>query len=820
MPSFTDPARARRLPGAFLAGLALLLALAGPPGLGQGEGEAKEEIKLPPDFSALLDRSTRVGDLWVLEGNVEFRTGDGTIHADRVEYDETKETILATGDVVLSFPGATLTGSRMVYRLNEERGELDNVVGYLELDGAIFRASRAERIGDKRIRVHDAVFTTCTQPTPYWSFRIKRGTFDIGEYAYMRGVGFKVSKAPIFYTPYLVWPIKRDRASGLLFPDISNSDTLGTAFSLPLYWAFSDHADVTFFFDGYTKVGFGIGSELRWLPSSRGRAEAEAYWIDDLVREKQRYRYAWKHRQTLPGDIKLQADVEVISDFDYVTDYETDLNRSSSPQTVSRITFKRDWSWYTATLNTRLQEQYFTSGTTTTSFLSSKGINGILPEFEIRGRSRRLGKTPFYLSFTASAARFTRRIQEAPEGSFGVQDESLLETSADYSWSRYDLFPRINMPLVKQTWADLTFNVGWRGTYYSHRPDPDDFEQVVDESVKRSFLTAGFVFQGPRVQRIFETPGWSFSPKLKHVIEPFVEYSYQPESSVKSSEIIRVDEVDTIPGERSDLRYGLRQRFYVLRPADSGRVSSLLSAEETSFEAIEKEEERLQREEENLSPEEELAAQVEVSPQLNPMEIGSLEIFQNYSFVREGLSRKYALLTDAEGEVIFDDLTGRPETIELASRRYSPVTMRARLNPSSEHTVDMSYVFDLANDKLTETRLSSTMRLTEGSYFQGSWFRREPEDPGSSDPTSFLRAKWGGSSPNRRLTFEVDMDYDIEDGELDHQRYTVRYSSQCCTVRLGYDRRDFVDNSRQEVFLKIDLTGIGELLEFRESLSR
>ena len=64
------------------------------------------------------------------------------------------------------------------------------------------------------------------------------------------------------------------------------------------------------------------------------------------------------------------------------------------------------------------------------------------------------------------------------------------------------------------------------------------------------------------------------------------------------------------------------------------------------------------------------------------------------------------------------------------------------------------------------------------------------------------------------------MDYDIEDGELDHQRYTIRYSSQCCTVRLGYDRRDFLNNSRQEVFLRIDLTGIGELLEFRESLSR
>ncbi|NJN64234.1 MAG: LPS-assembly protein LptD [Acidobacteria bacterium] len=756
---------------------------------------------------------------WQLEGNVEVSAGDAKILAESVVYDPVAKTVLATGDVVLLFPGATLSGSRLFYRIDEGTGEMDDVTGYFDRDNAILRARRAERLGPSRIRVEDAVFTACTQPLPYWSFRIHRGTFDLGEYAYLNNVAFKAIGVPVFYTPYLVWPIKTDRASGLLFPDFNNSDKLGTSFSLPFYWAFADNADVTFLFEAHTKVGIGLGAELDWLPTPEGRATGYGYWIDDQVRNKRRYRFDWSHRQELFG-FDLLATIESVSDFDYFTDYETDLVRAASPKTLSRITATREWSWYTFTINTRRQLNYFVGGSTTRALLSGTAQNEILPEFEVRGRSRRIGKAPIYVSFEASASRFRRKVTDTPEGVFGVDDEDELVTISDDDWSRVDFAPRVSVPLVRQAWGDFVLQAGWRGTWYSARQDALGSGTIKDDALSRSLADAGFDFSGPRFQRVFLTPKWNFSPKLKHVIEPYVNYRFRPEASIDAREVIRTDEVDAVPSELSDFTYGIRQRFYVLRSPERQGSSALVTAEATSFEAMEEEEERQRKKEENENPEQDLDENLEVEPQPTPVEIGSLEITQGYSFVRDDVSLVYDYIRDEAGNIVFDALTGRPETEVVGNRSYTPVRVTARLNPSNEHTFDVSYAYDVANATLTETRVSTLVRIGDRSYAQGSWYRRRPSDPGATGLESYLRTRVGVSSTDRRLSLESELDYDLEQGELEHQAYLLRYASQCCTLKLGYDRRDFTGNSREELFLVVTLAGVGDILDLKRALTR
>ncbi|RMF73782.1 MAG: LPS-assembly protein LptD [Acidobacteria bacterium] len=771
------------------------------------------------DAEVRFERSRRDGDLVVFEGGVEFQSGDARILADVVTWNPATRIAVAEGDVVLSFPGAVLTGRRLRYDVEHQTGEIEHVTGYFAENGAVMRARRAERVGPKRIRVEDAQFTTCTQPVPYWSFRIHRGTFDLGAYAYLRGVGFKAQNMPVFYTPYLVWPIKTGRASGLLFPEFNNSDKLGASISLPLYWAFSDHADLTLFFEGFTRVGFGLGAELNWLPTPRGWAEGRMRWIDDRVRRRSRYRYEWRQRQESLLGFDLRANVDVVSDFDYFTDYETDLLLASSPRTDSRVTLTREWSWYTFSIDARRQEQFFVGGTAGASVLTGRVVNQKLPDLELRGRSRRLGRLPVYLSFVTSVSRFTRRIEEPPAGQFSVLRDEELVTAADNSWQRFDLAPRLSLPLVQQAWGDLTLSFGWRGTWYSARQDPADSERLVGTSLWRSLFDAGVQFSGPRFQRVYLTPDWSYSPKLKHVIEPFVNYTYRPRSSIDPAEVIRTDEVDNVPGALSDFTYGIRQRFYVLRRPETGGASSLLAGRKTSFDEIEREQERAQADDAREGRSEGSASELPVAETLNPTELGSLEIFQTYSLVREGLTRDVARLVDAAGQPLVDPVTGRPQTVLLGLRSYSPVTVRARLNPTADHSVDAAWVWDPANNVLTETRVSTLMRLGGGSYFEGSWFRRRPSDPALSDPSSFVRSRFGVSSRSRRFSLETELDYDIETSDLQHQGYLVRLASQCCTLKLGYDRRDFSGNSREEFYLVVDLAGIGEVLDLKKSLT-
>ncbi len=771
----------------------------------------------------LADESLYEDGTWVFRGNVEIHAGPVRILADEVrgrEEEGGKGLVEATGNVVLTIPGAVLSGSRLAWRLDSATGRIEDVVGYLEKAGAILRAKVVEKIDAERLRVEDAVFTTCTQPVPYWSFRIHRGTFHLGEYAYLHSVAFKAGRVPVFWSPYLVWPIKTDRASGLLFPEFHSSDKLGESLSIPFYWAFADNADVTFTLDTHSRVGLALGAELRWLPTWKGRARGRGYWIDDRVRHRTRYSFEWKQRQRLPWDVDLRADIQVISDFDYVTDYETDLVRAALPQTLSTVDLTRHWSWYSLSLRMRRHKQYFVGGIGLVKFLTGQVVNDILPELEWRARNHRLGHSPFFLSFEGSVVRFRKKILVPPEGRFGVGSEDDLVTDRDDAWTRLDFAPRLTVPLLKSPWADLSLRAGWRGTWYSARRDPADPEAITSRGLTRVLWDAGFTFSGPRFQRIFETPGWGYTPRLKHVIEPFLAYSWRPEAGIERGEIPVVDEVDTVPGRLSDLTWGIRQRLYALRPPRSGRVVGIASVRETSFDEIEKEEERDRKRREGRAREPGFEEEIAVENRLGPVEIASLEIYQSYSFVRD-LNRVWAVLVDPlTGQVEKDPRTGRPRTVLAGTRAVSPVTVRLRFNPDEEHVVTASYVFDPANSVLTETSVSALFRLARGGYFNGSWYRRQPANPAFSDPTSFLRARFGMIAPSRRFGLEVDWDYDLEAGSLDHQGYRVRYATQCCTFRLGYDRRDFVDNSRREFMLTVDLAGIGRLLDLRQSQHR
>jgi lipopolysaccharide assembly outer membrane protein LptD (OstA) len=437
-------------------------------------------------------------------------------------------------------------------------------------------------------------------------------------------------------------------------------------------------------------------------------------------------------------------------------------------------------------------------------------INDLLPEIEWRGRSQAIGGSPIYFSFEASAAGFSREILEPPGGQSTVPTDDQLITSVQNSWSRVDLAPTLRVPLIQRAWLDAQVTASWRGTWYSHRNDLQTAGEspIISDSLFRSLWSAGLTFSGPRFQRVFDTPDWSFSPKLKHVIEPFVEYSWRPEASVEDAEVIRVDNVDTTPGELSDFRYGLRQRFFALREPRTGRASSVSTAENVSFAALDDQRESQAEKEERAVGEEELDQRLEVVQSLNPVEIGSLEISQRYSGVRP-LTTVY--------QVFVDPMTGELVEVEASdTRRYSPIDIRARFNPTPQQAVDIGYSFDPANGVVTESQITTELSFGGSGYFRGSWFRRRSANPLASEPTSFLRTSWGWS-PSPRLKLETEWDYNLAEGRLKHQFYGVRYETQCCTFNFGFDQRDFVNNERREFLLVIDLQGIGEVLDLRQA---
>lgn len=265
-----------------------------------------------------------------------------------------------------------------------------------------------------------------------------------------------------------------------------------------------------------------------------------------------------------------------------------------------------------------------------------------------------------------------------------------------------------------------------------------------------------------------------------------------------------------MPQRLSDITYGLRQRFIALRRSATGRSTGLASAPETSFAGLEAQSKDEQQRAEQAKKASGVAEETQEDQALNPIEIASLEIAQDYSFVRP-LTTLF--------RAVRDPATGLVSGVEVGARNYSPIRVRLRFNPTSEQSVDVNYTVDPANGVLAETSISALTRLSDRSYVQARWFRRTPADPGLAQE-GFMRAKWGVVSPNQRFSLETEWDYDIERRSMDHQRYDIRWATQCCAFRFGFDQRSFPTDFRREYSLVVDLSGLGQVLNLHTATTQ
>ena len=87
-----------------------------------------------------------------------------------------------------------------------------------------------EKQGEADYFVKNGSFTTCDGEIPDWKFTAEKVDVNLGSYATAKNVFFRIKDVPVFYTPYLFFPVKTERESGLLIPRVGYSNNKGISF--------------------------------------------------------------------------------------------------------------------------------------------------------------------------------------------------------------------------------------------------------------------------------------------------------------------------------------------------------------------------------------------------------------------------------------------------------------------------------------------------------------------------------------------------------------------------------------------------------------
>ncbi|MDR1051343.1 MAG: LPS assembly protein LptD [Deltaproteobacteria bacterium] len=178
-------------------------------------------------------------------GRVVVTRGEEVIAGRRALWHDPTQTAEISGEVRMSTPDFRATAARVAVNMDLRLAKLYDGKAFFPRGHYYVEGDVIERQGAETIYVNQAVFTTCDGPEPSWRLKASNLLINRGGLATATGVSFSNKWFPMFYAPYFAVPIKGERQTGFLIPEIGNSNRDGVTVSAPFFWELAEDYDLT-----------------------------------------------------------------------------------------------------------------------------------------------------------------------------------------------------------------------------------------------------------------------------------------------------------------------------------------------------------------------------------------------------------------------------------------------------------------------------------------------------------------------------------------------------------------------------------------------
>jgi LPS-assembly protein len=189
--------------------------------------------------------------------------------------------------VVLSGESTRLTAEKLQFNLDAEVGEFEDTTFTLEDSAFQFSAGKAEKLNDVEFEMEDCSLTTCAceDGDVPWRLRATRVNAEREGYAHTYNPVFEFQGVPLFYAPWLAFPVKQERSSGLLVPEFGYSDRDGFNTRLPFFFVVDESTDFSLTPFAQTETRYGTEIEYRKAYSLRSSFEGKLFYSDESPRD-------------------------------------------------------------------------------------------------------------------------------------------------------------------------------------------------------------------------------------------------------------------------------------------------------------------------------------------------------------------------------------------------------------------------------------------------------------------------------------------------------------------------------------------------------
>ena len=264
----------------------------------------------------------------VLLGNARVQYGGMTLTAHRIRFITQHDLVIAEGYALPDYPDSivgiprfssgveSFTGTRMSYNIRTQRGLVEG--GYSAVPEGIYGGRLVKRTGEEQVDVFHGVYTTCDHNPPHYVFEGREMRILMGDKVVAKPVVLKVADVPIFWIPFGVFFINKDRRSGFLSPRMGENQFAGRYMrGLGYYFAPNDYFGSQAVLSVDERIGYEWRVRTEYALRYRLRGAVSANFSKDWGTELQEGRRVWtlnaQHQQELSPRSSLSANINYTS---------------------------------------------------------------------------------------------------------------------------------------------------------------------------------------------------------------------------------------------------------------------------------------------------------------------------------------------------------------------------------------------------------------------------------------------------------------------------------------------------------------------------
>ena len=400
------------------------------------------------------DNQSQTEDKFTAEGNAEAERVNDFLKADTISYNTNAKDLIASGNVKYFNKDISIYSNNATYKNKLDEINFSKAKYYKSDKSASGNAEEIFIKKNKDIILKNGTYTACSLNDPDWELTsTTTELYNDIDRGHAYNMVLKYKNVPVFYSPFVSFPLSDKRQSGLLTPSFS-TDSGSTSFSLPYYFNLAENYDATAVITSISDRGILLDNEFRHLGNGSSSLLNLSFLENDDEHGGDRYLYSFSDERELFNNVQSSRTASQgttmyssisysrVSDLEYFDDFGDSLS------TTSQSSVKRDIRLY--------GEKYFEGG------IIDYEISSLSYQPSQPGVSSQYKTTP---SIKLNINNFSQNEAVRYNLKTSIQEFEHKDNSQTEG-TRYLAYPSIEMPIRTEGW-ELIPKLGLRYIDYN-----------------------------------------------------------------------------------------------------------------------------------------------------------------------------------------------------------------------------------------------------------------------------------------------------------------------------------------------------------------